>query len=140
MITTAAKHKVPILFESTSVSKSIKPVKLGLLKYLTYITPNEDEIYYLEEKKSLLIYGILESAYITYLKVPTAGKYVSKEVTVTSGSRTVKRREYDDTNSVDIEWNERELLDLANRILAKLAIPMKDSFLAQSVQVNKTNE
>ena len=40
----AAKHHVPILFEPTSVTKSVKPITLGLLKTLDYITPNQDEI------------------------------------------------------------------------------------------------
>lgn len=135
--------KITGVYTSRRTPKAIKRIdedRLGVIFDNPLRSPNEDEIYYLEEKKSLLIFGILESAYITYLKIPTAGKYASKEVTVTSGTRTVKRREYDDANSVDVEWNERELLDLANRILAKLAIPMKDAFLTQSIQVNKTNE
>lgn len=102
--------------------------------------PNDEDIYYIEGKGTLLVYGNINSAHLTYIKVPKEGVYKTKEVTITAGTRTVTREVFDEDNSVDIEWHERELLDLATRILAKLAIPMKDAFLAQSVQVNKTNE
>lgn len=120
--------------------KRIDEDRLGMIIESPFREPDETEIYYMEGKGNLLIYGIINSVYITYLKTPKQGKYVTKKVSIVAGSRTVEREVFDETNSVDIEWGERELLDLANRILAKLAIPMRDGFLSQSIQNNKNNE
>ena len=114
--------------------------RIGMLYDNPLREPNEDEIYYLEDNYSLQVFGIIGSVYLAYLRTPRKPLYKTKEVDITAGTRTVKRKVFDEVNSVHLEWNEREAMDIANRILAKLSIPTRDSFLAQNVQLAKNNE
>lgn len=114
--------------------------RVGYLYDNVFRYPDDDDIYYMEGNGNIQIFGAIGSVYINYLKTPVTPVYAERDITITVGTRTVTRREYDPDNSVDLEWNEREELDIVNRVLAKIGIPLKDQFVEQMVNVNKTNE
>lgn len=114
--------------------------RMGMVMNNPLREPNEEDIYYVEDKGSLQILGVADSIYIKYLKTPTPAKYAEKDVVITVGDRTVTRKEFDEDNSVDLEWHDRELMDIVTRVLAKLSVPVRDGFLSQQMQLNKVNE
>ena len=113
--------------------------RLGMLFDNPLREPNEDDIYYLEERGTLQIFGIIDRVYLQYLKTPTAPEYKEVNTVITAGSRTVTRKVYDPVNSVDLEWNEREAMDIVRRVLVKIGIPIKDSFLEQMMTATKND-
>ena len=114
--------------------------RMGMVLNNPLREPNEDDIYYIEDNGSLQILGVADSVYIKYLKTPTPAKYVEKSVEITVGNRTVERKVFDEENSVDLEWHDREIMDIVTRVLAKLSVPVRDGFLSQQMQMNKVNE
>lgn len=120
--------------------KRIDEDRLGMIYGNPLREPNDEEMYYLEDTEGLQILGALDSVHVKYLKRPSPALYAEKDETITAGSRTVVRKVYDEDNSVDLEWGEGETLDIVNRVLAKVSIPLRDQFLSQQVQVAKINE
>lgn len=130
----------------TTSRTSAKPIKrisedrLGSLFDNPLRKPNEDESYYLEGNQSIELFGTLDEVYVRYIKKPVKGLLAEKEVTLTAGNRTVTRMEPDPDNSVDLDWDEREMGSIVTRILSLVSKPTKDGFLAQSTQLDKANE
>lgn len=136
-------EKVNAILVSKTNLKALKRVdedRIGMIMDNPLREPDEDDIYYMQQGRSIQVFGLVDSIYVLYLKTPRKPVYATKEIDVTSGSRTVKRQVYDSVNSVDLEWKENEMIDLATRILAKTGLSMRDGFVEQIVQVNKTNE
>lgn len=113
--------------------------RLGMLFDNPLREPNEDDIYYLEERGTLQVFGIIDSVYIQYLKTPTDPLYAEVDTTITAGNRTVTRKVFDPSSSVDLEWNEREAMDIVRRVLVKIGIPIKDGFLEQIMATTKND-
>jgi len=137
-------EKITGVFTSKSRPKALIRVdedRLGMLFDNPLRSPNEDDVYYMEQGgNSLMILGAIDTIYITYLRKPTPALYNEVSTHITVGSRTVTRMVFDQDTSVDLEWNERETMDLVNRLLDKLSIPTRDVFVSQKAQINKTNE
>lgn len=137
-------EKITGVFTNKTRPKALTRVdedRLGMLFDNPLRSPNEDDIYYMEQgSNTLLVLGAIESVYITYLRKPTPCLYNEVSTQITVGDRTVTRMIFDEATSVNLDWNERETMDLVNRILDKLSIPIKDGFLSQKVQINKSNE
>lgn len=135
--------KITSILVSKSMPIALRRVdedRVGMLYGNPLREPNEDDIYYIEEQGGITILGALDSIYVKYLKRPASALYAEKDQTIVAGSRTVVRKVYDEDNSVDLEWNESETMDIVNRVLAKLSIPIRDQFLSQQIQVSKINE
>lgn len=137
-------EKITGVFTSKSRPKALIRIdedRLGMIFDNPLRSPNEDDIYYMEQgNNSLMVIGLIDKVYITYLRKPTPCLYTESPVEITVGNRTVTRMSFDRNSSVDLEWNERETMDIINRVLDKLSIPTRDTYLSQKVQINKSNE
>lgn len=120
--------------------KRVDEDRVGMLYGNPLREPNEDDIYYIEDKGSIQILGAVDSVYLKYLKTPTEAVYAEKDEVFTVGERTVIRKVFDVDNSVDLEWHDREVMDIVTRVLSKLSVPVRDGFLSQQMQLNKVNE
>lgn len=134
-----------ILSVLTTDNRAIKPIdedRIGTIGDNPFRSPDEEDVYYLEggENEPTQLFGLADKVKVTYLRKPIKPKYETKETTITVGDRTVTREIYDEANSVDFDWDERQTLDLVTRILAKVGVSLKDGFVEQMVQVNKNNE
>lgn len=103
--------------------------------------PDEEEVYYTEGiGNTVEVFGTTGTCYIKYLKKPKRAKVAIKEVEIITPTRTVTRKEIDEENSVNLEWDERQFKDLLTRVVAMIANPMKDSFLVQTTNKDMSNE
>lgn len=127
--------------------KDLRPLKyitedrLGSIYDNPLREPNEEDVYYTEGiGNTIEVFGAVDTCYIKYLKKPDRAKIALKEIEVVTPSRTVIRKEIDEENSVDLEWDERQFKDLLTRVVALIANPMKDSFLVQTTNKDMANE
>lgn len=88
-------------------------------------SPNDDDIYYIEETDKLRLLGNENLAvWVEYLERPSPIKW---NYTLTNG-----RPVYNSTGSVNYQWDISETQELTNRILLKAGMSMKDVLSIQT--------
>lgn len=117
--------------------KPIRPIdedRLAVAHQDPYTEPGDDEIFYEETSDSIILFPAdIEEVIFTYLKKPVEPVYA---FTVGSNGRPV----YDDANSVHMEWDKSQEMEITMRILQLCGVSMSHNQIIGYTQQKQNEE